>query len=198
MFFLFFFFFQVLHSIIVRRGSEDRLWWVSPNKGLFTVGSFFSSLACSVGSYFPWKSVWWTWAPSRTAFFVWSVTLDKILTMDNLRKKHVILLDRCCMCRRNGESVDHLLLYCDVAYALWSAIFTRFGLFWVMPKRILDLFACWWTSGRSRSAVIWKMVPVNDISATSSHTCAASTSCPDSSTRPDSFEDSFKQSLTNR
>jgi hypothetical protein len=33
---------------------------------------------------------------------------------------------------------------------------------------------------------------VNDISATSSHTRATSTSCPDS------FEDSFKQSLTNR
>jgi hypothetical protein len=38
---------------------------------------------------------------------------------------------------------------------------------------------------------------VNDISATSSHTRAASTSCLDSSTHPDSFEDSFKQSLTN-
>jgi len=46
-------FFQVLHSVIVIRGSEDRLWWVSSKKGLFTVGSFFSSLTCSVGSHFP-------------------------------------------------------------------------------------------------------------------------------------------------
>jgi hypothetical protein len=38
------FFFQVLHSVIVRRGSEDRLWWVSSKKGLFKVGSFFSLL----------------------------------------------------------------------------------------------------------------------------------------------------------
>jgi hypothetical protein len=30
-----FFFFQVLHSVNVRRGSEDRLWWVSSKKGLF-------------------------------------------------------------------------------------------------------------------------------------------------------------------
>jgi len=28
-----------------------------------------------------------------------------------------------------------------------------------MPRRIFDLFACWWTSGRPRSATIWKMVP---------------------------------------
>jgi hypothetical protein len=103
------YFFQVLHSIIVKRGSEDRLWWVSSKKGLFTVGSFFSSLACAVVSLFPWKSVWRTQAPSQAAFFAWSGALDKILTMDNFRKKHDIL-------------VDHLLLHCDVAYAMCSAI----------------------------------------------------------------------------
>jgi hypothetical protein len=136
-------FFQVLHLVIVRRGSEDRLWWVSSKKGLFTIGSFFSFLDCSVGSLFPWKNVWWTQAPSQTAFFAWSAALDKILTMDNLRKNHVILVDRCCMCKRTRELVDHLLLHCDAAYTLWSAIFTHFGLSWVMSRRVLDLFACW-------------------------------------------------------
>jgi len=80
--------------------------------------------------------------------------------MDNLRKRHVILVDRFCMGKRNGESVDHLLLHCDVAYALWSALFIHFGLSWVMPRRLFDLFACWWMSGRPRSAAIWKMVPI--------------------------------------
>jgi hypothetical protein len=80
-----------------------------------------------------------------------------MLTFSNVDAS--LLVDRCCMCKRNGESVDHLLLHCDVAYALWSALFTRFGLSWVMPRRVLDLFACWWTSGRPMSAAIWKMVP---------------------------------------
>jgi len=78
--------------------------------------------------------------------------------MDNLRKKHVILVDRCCMCKQNGELVNHLLLHCDVAYALWSVIFTHFGLFGVMPRSVLDLFARWWTFERPMSTVIWKMV----------------------------------------
>jgi hypothetical protein len=39
--------------------------------------------------------------------------------------------------------VDHLLLHCEIASALWSAIFSRVGLAWVMPKRVVDLFACW-------------------------------------------------------
>jgi hypothetical protein len=41
-----------------------------------------------------------------------------ILTMDNLIKRRVIVIDRCCMCKTNGESVDHLLLHCEVACTL--------------------------------------------------------------------------------
>jgi hypothetical protein len=92
-------------------------------------------------------------------FFAWSAALGKILTLDNLRRRHVIVMDRCCMCKRSGESVDHLLLHCDVASAIWSAFFSRFGLSWVMPRRVVDLFDCWWSSGRPRSAAVWKMVP---------------------------------------
>jgi hypothetical protein len=97
--------------------------------------------------------------PLKVAFFAWTAAQRKILTLDNLRKKRVIVIDRCCMCKMNGESVDHLLLHCEVARALWNAIFSRFSLFWVMPLRVVNLFACWWTGGRSRNAAVWKMVP---------------------------------------
>jgi hypothetical protein len=88
----------------------------------------FRSLACSDSSGFPWKSVWQTQAPSKATFLVCSEALGKILTVDNLRKRHVIIVDRCCLCKRDGESVGHLLLHCDVAYALWTNIFNRFGI----------------------------------------------------------------------
>jgi hypothetical protein len=68
------------------------------------------------------------------------------------------VIDRCCMCKTNGESVDHFLLHCELARALWDAIFSRFSLSWVMPLRVVDLFSYWWSGGRSRSAVVWKMV----------------------------------------
>jgi hypothetical protein len=47
------------------------------------------------------------------------------------------------MGKKNGEYVDHLLLHCEVACVLWNAIFSRFSLSWVMPRRVVDLFACW-------------------------------------------------------
>jgi hypothetical protein len=124
------------------RGSAYRLWWVSSKRGLFKVKSF-SSLAFSEGSCFPWQSVWQTQAPLRAAVFEWSAALCKILTVDNVRKRHVIIVDRCYLCKRNGELMDHILLHCDVAFAMWNSLFTQFGLSWVMPKNIIALFACW-------------------------------------------------------
>lgn len=139
-------------------GREDRLWWVSSKRGLFKVNSFFSSLACSEGSRFPWKNVWRTQASLGFFSFSWSAVLGKILIEDNLRKMHVIIVDKWCLCKRYGKSVDHLILHCDLASALWIALFTRFVMSWVMLRRVIDLFACWWTCRRPMSAAIWKMV----------------------------------------
>jgi len=84
----------------------------------------------------------------RAAFFAWSAVLSKILTIDNLRKRHIIAVDK---------SVDHLPLHCD-AYAIWIAFFNRFGLSWVMHTHTVDQYACWWTTGSTRSGVVWKMM----------------------------------------
>ena len=72
--------------------------------------------------------MWQTQAPPRSVFFAWSAALSKILTLNNLRKRHVIVINRCCMCKRSEEMVDHLLLHCEVASALWYAILSRFGM----------------------------------------------------------------------
>jgi hypothetical protein len=98
--------------------------------------------------------MWRTQAPLRVAFFVWSVGLDKILTLDNFRKRQVIVINIYCMCKSSKETVDHLLLHCEVASTLWDPMFSRIGLAWVMPRGVVDLLACWWSLGRRRSAAV--------------------------------------------
>lgn len=51
--------------------------------------------------------------------------------MDNLKKRHVPVIEWCNTCKRSGESIDH----CDIASALWSGFFR-----WVIPGRIEELF----------------------------------------------------------
>jgi hypothetical protein len=104
--------------------------------------------------------VWRTRAPSSAAFFAWSEALGQICTLDNLRKRHVIVIDRWYMCKKAGESVDHLLLHCNVASTLWTSVFSCFRLSWVMLRRVIDLFTCWWSSGRPMSVAVWKMTPI--------------------------------------
>jgi hypothetical protein len=79
----------------------------------YSIMSFFSMIALlSLGSS------WWNKVPWRLAFFAWLVTLVKILTTYNLRKRRIIVVDWFCMCKKGGEFVDRLLLHCEVASVL--------------------------------------------------------------------------------
>jgi hypothetical protein len=124
------------------------------------VRSFYQVLSSHRSLSFPWKRIWRTKAPPRVAFFAWTAAKSKIPTIDNLRWRGMIVVNRCLLCKSDGESVDHLLLHCRVTNAFWNAIFSRFGLCWVMPRSVRELFACWWTGGRTRSAMVWKMIPL--------------------------------------
>ena len=42
-------------------------------------------------------------------------------------REMVWILDWCYMCKRNGESVDHLFLHCPFAMDLWSMVLGLFG-----------------------------------------------------------------------
>jgi hypothetical protein len=66
------------------------------------------------------------------------------------------VVDWYCMYKRNGKSVDHLLLHCKVSCVLRNAFFSRFGLSWVLLSRMVDFFACWWMGGSSQNAIVRK------------------------------------------
>lgn len=58
----------------------------------------------------------------------------KILILENLRKRHVIVVDWCCICKRSGKTIDQLLLHCEVTRELWVLILHLFG---VMVKLLV-------------------------------------------------------------
>ena len=96
--------FNLLYSLRVRQEGEDKICWVLSKRQLFDIRSFYNVLVCNGGIPFLWKSIWQIKVPLRAAFFAWLVALEKILTMDNLRKKHVVVVDRCCICKRMRSS----------------------------------------------------------------------------------------------
>ena len=74
-------------------------------------------------------------------FLLVDFNLRKILTLDILWNKGVIAVDWCYMCKRSGESVNHLLLHCLIASEWWTLVWALFGLPWVMPQSVRALVA---------------------------------------------------------
>ena len=49
--------------------------------------------------------------------------MGKILTVENLSKRHIILMNWCYMCQGGRETVDRLLLHCPIAKELWEKVY---------------------------------------------------------------------------
>uniref|UniRef100_A0A2N9IH90 Ubiquitin-like domain-containing protein n=1 Tax=Fagus sylvatica TaxID=28930 RepID=A0A2N9IH90_FAGSY len=89
-----------------------------------------------------------------------SVTALMLFGNGNLRRRKIVLVSWCCMCKVDGESVDHLLIHCPlVKELLWDTVLTLFGMHWVMPRKVRELLDCWHGGfGQHCHSVIWKAI----------------------------------------
>ena len=124
--------------------NGDRMRWKLTKNENFDIRLFYNKLRGPVPIIFSWKNVWKVKASRRISFFVWTAVWDKILIGDNLRGRGMVFIDWCIMCRCNGETMYHLLLHCGKAYRLWSLVFRSFGIFWVLPRLVVDTLFGWW------------------------------------------------------
>ena len=136
-------FMVTIYGSPIRERGEDKMCWIPSKVKGFLIRDYYRILAGTASFGFPWKSIRKQKIPSRVAFFVWTATLRKCLTIDNLRKRKVWILDWCYMYKRNVESVDHLFLHCPFALDLWSMVLALLGVSWVMLRIVLGLLWCW-------------------------------------------------------
>jgi hypothetical protein len=155
-------FFEMLYSLNIRCEGEDKLCWIPRRHKSFEVKSYYTVLSSLVQSSFPWKSIWKVKVPLRVAFFVWTATLGKILTLDNLCKRNIIVMEWCYMCKASGEFIDNLFMHCMVATELWSMILQLFGVVEFMPRSVKDMLGSWrGQKGNQTLIPIWGMAHLN-------------------------------------
>ncbi|CAN0862946.1 Putative ribonuclease H protein At1g65750 [Linum grandiflorum] len=77
---------------------------------------------------FPSVTIWSACAPSKVQCFCWLVFFKKIATIDNLQRRGMQLVNRCCLCGGDLETVDHLLLHCSFSSAVWARISSTLSL----------------------------------------------------------------------
>ena len=88
--------------------------------------SYYKLLSGPYNEVFSWECIWCAKVPKRVSFFLWTAVRDGILTIDNLVKRGQYLVNRCCLCFCDKETVDHLLLHCKFFLMHYGVQFSRF------------------------------------------------------------------------
>ncbi|KAJ0856584.1 putative reverse transcriptase zinc-binding domain-containing protein [Helianthus annuus] len=63
------------------------------------------------------------WLPDKINILMWRAAMNKIASVDNLRRRNIEVQDgMCVLCKDGEESVSHMFASCYVATTLWSHI----------------------------------------------------------------------------
>ncbi|KAL6333218.1 hypothetical protein AAG906_028401 [Vitis piasezkii] len=115
---------ELLHILRGHRPSleEDSVMWRRGRNGLFRVKEAYRLLDNPNDTVFPSRSIWVDRVPTKVTFFASEATWGKVLTLDRLQIRGV-QLPNCCFLRGcEEENVNHILIHCIVARALWDII----------------------------------------------------------------------------
>ena len=83
--------------------------------GHFSAKLLYKVLVGSISIVFPHQLIWRNWIPTKMGFFAWEASWGKVLTLDQLKKRGRDLANRCFLCGKDEETIDHLLLHCSMA-----------------------------------------------------------------------------------
>ncbi|CAN1305881.1 hypothetical protein LINPERPRIM_LOCUS26640 [Linum perenne] len=92
---------------------------------------------------YPADVIWRTHVPTKVCGFIWQVTHEKILTVDNLMRRGFQLPNRCILCSVEAESIRHLFVDCQFVSQIWALLSSRLSLFGPFPGTMLGLVAAW-------------------------------------------------------
>lgn len=79
--------------------------------------------------------------------------------IDILQHCKLYVIKWCYMCKKAGKTIGHKFLPCKCASELWSLLFCLFGVYCVMPQRVLDVLPYGKGSRRVISDV-WRAIPL--------------------------------------
>ena len=82
--------------------------------------------------------------------------------MDQLKIRGRHLANRCPLCRKEEENIDHFLLLCSSRVQdLWALLFTIFGVNWVLPGSVRETLNGWQGSLiRKNLKKLWLAAPL--------------------------------------
>ena len=106
---------------------SDVLIWLHDN-GKFSATSAWNQIRQRNNKWLPSN---WTWdqpGSQRHSLCTWQALLNKLPTIDNMKRRGIHHVNRCSLCMQQEETTDHLYFACDYTKWIWKEILQRFEL----------------------------------------------------------------------
>ena len=154
-------FLQVLGRKQIKPLMEDKIIFKGSKNDGFSVKNMYRVLDCSPQVAFPYRSIWNPVIPPRMGFFAWEASWERVLTLDQLKRRGRALANRCFLCEEDEEDINHLLVHCKKAKMLWDLLLTIVGISWVFPNSVTQMLLSWQGTpvGKKRKN-IWMAAPI--------------------------------------
>ena len=153
-------FLHFLHNKKIRHVQEDRLLLKESITDGFSVRHMYRKLMFSPPLDFPSRSNWNPIVPPKLGFFAWEASWGKVLTLDQLKRRGIPLLNMCFLCEENEETIDHLLIHCSRVKMLWDLLLAIIEANWVFPVRFdnFSLLGKALESAKKRREFGWRLL----------------------------------------
>ena len=141
--------------------QEDHLILKETRLDGFSVRLMYRKLMHSLPTDFPWRSIWKPIVPPKLGFFAWEASWGKVLTLDQLKRREIPLVNRCFLCQEEEKTIDHLLIHCSRAKMLWNLFLTIMNYNWVFLLTVRQSLLAWQSVsvGQKRKRV-WLAAPL--------------------------------------
>ena len=100
---------------------EDRMVLKGGNSGFYSVKLLYEALNYTFAESrsFPALLVWNPLVPLKASFLAWEASWEKVMTLDQLKKRGRPLANRCYLCEEEEEeALNRLLVHCPKARML--------------------------------------------------------------------------------
>jgi ribonuclease HI len=145
-----------LNVVSIYPSVEDVLIWHAEPSGQFKVSSTFVSKEKVTPPL--WSQAWVKGLIPKVNIFLWILLQNKILTLDNMQKRGINLVNRCVLCKNGLEDRDHLFLNCAFSQQVWSEILMYWNLSWVHQNNVDLAFNSWKCPSRNLDVqFLWKI-----------------------------------------
>ncbi|KAF9624334.1 hypothetical protein IFM89_009617 [Coptis chinensis] len=119
---------QVLHHLGIDisklpqpdSSKEDSRVWMASTTGKFIVVAAHEAIRTKAPQPAWSEFIWSSKVLPRTQGIVWKLAHGVARTNNQLQKRKTHLASRCCLCRNQEETLDHVLFHCPFAKRVWK------------------------------------------------------------------------------